>query len=215
MWRVLHDTIILLHPFIPFVTEDIWHRLPGTNGSVMRAAFPGTGSNSVDFSYDPDAERDMDLVIGVITAVRNIRGEMNVPPSYALSVIVQSENDETLNKIDLHRDIIVNLARLESLAVSGAGEKPGGTATSVVGDAIVSVLLAGVVDFGLEIKRLEKKMEKIEKEMHGLSGKLSNPDYLKKAPVVVVEKTRENHEELASELERLSSNLEKIRLLEA
>ncbi|NOY70654.1 MAG: valine--tRNA ligase [Deltaproteobacteria bacterium] len=214
LWRVLRDTIILLHPFIPFVTEEIWHSLPGTKGSVMAAAFPGTGRNAALPPRDPDAERDMDIVIGVITVVRNIRGEMNVPPSLALSVIVQSDNDETINKISRHRDIIVNLARLENLTVSIAGEKPGGTATSVVGDAVVSVLLKGVIDFELEINRLEKKMAKIGNQMHGLSKKLSNMDYLKKAPAQVVEKTRANHEELAGELERLSLNLEKIRSME-
>lgn len=215
LWRVLHDTIILLHPFIPFVTEDIWHSLPGTNGSVMTAAFPGTGQGAALPLRDPDAEKDMNLVIGVITAVRNIRGEMNVPPARVLSVIVQSDNDATLNKIELHRDIIVNLARLEDLTVSGAGEKPDGTATSVVGDAVVSVLLKGVIDFKLEINRLEKKIAKIENQMHGLTKKLSNMDYLKKAPAQVVEKARLNHDELVSELEGLFLNLEKIRLMEA
>lgn len=215
LWRVLHDTIILLHPFIPFVTEDIWHRLPGTDGSVMRAAFPGTGSDLVALPCDPDAEKDMALVIGVITAVRNIRGEMNVPPSYELTVIVQSENEKTLNKIDLNREMIVNLARLENITVSSFGEKPEGTATAVVGDVVVSVLLKGVVDFDLEIKRLEKMMAKIGGQMDGLSKKLSNLDYLKKAPPEVVEKTRGNLEELASELERLSVNLERIRSMGA
>ena len=211
LWRVLHDTIIMLHPIIPFVTEEIWHRLPGTEGSVMQASFPQTGSGPGFPCSDPDAERDMELVMGVITAVRNIRSEMNVPPSTALSVVIQSENENSMKKIEDARQMIANLARLESLEFSANDENLDGAATAVVRDISVFVPLRGIVDFDLEIRRLEKMISKINGRAKGLSKKLSNQDYLKKAPAQVVEKTRADYGELCAEMERLSSNLEKIR----
>lgn len=92
LWRVLRDTLVLLHPFMPFVTEEIWHKLPGTEGSVMKAVFPSDTPDAADVAYNAEAESEMELVIGIITGIRNIRGEMNISPSLALEVLVQSQD---------------------------------------------------------------------------------------------------------------------------
>ncbi len=215
LWRVLHDTLILLHPFIPFVTEEIWHKLPGTRDSIMTACFAGEDFRYPEISVDPAAEADMELIMGVVTSVRNIRGEMNISPSTALSVLVQAEDAKTRQTVESHRNMISTLARLQELTVETSGEKPGGCATAIVADAAVSVHLEGVIDFSKEIERLDKEIAKLDKDMAGLGKKLENPGFLSKAPASVVEQVRCQYEEEAEKLEKLRSNREKIKAIES
>ncbi|MBS3808681.1 MAG: valine--tRNA ligase [Desulfobacterales bacterium] len=215
LWRVLHDSLIMLHPFIPFVTEEIWHKLPGTSGSIMTACFAGRDPQYPEISEDPEAEADMELIMGVITSVRNIRGEMNISPSTLLSVMVQAEESRVRQTIESHREMISTLARLKDLLVEEAGEKPKGSATAIVGDAVVSVFLEGVIDFTQEIERLDKEIAKLDKEMAGLGKKLDNPGFLEKAPEEVVEKVRSQYREESEKLEKLKNNREKIKSLES
>ncbi|MFP4650264.1 MAG: valine--tRNA ligase [Desulfobacterales bacterium] len=215
LWRVLHDTLILLHPFIPFVTEEIWHKLAGTDGSIMTAAIPGSDSRYQELSVDTEAEDDMDLLMGIITAVRNIRGEMNIPPSANLSVMIQSGRQRVRETVAGHSDMISTLARLSDIRIGDAGEKPAGTATAIVGDASVSVFLEGVIDFSKEILRLDKEIARLDKEIEGLAGKLENEGFLSKAPASVVEKVRSQYNENAEKIEKLKRNREKIKSIES
>ncbi|MFW6334215.1 MAG: valine--tRNA ligase [Desulfosalsimonas sp.] len=215
LWRVLHDTLILLHPFIPFVTEEIWHKLAGTDGSIMTAAIPGSDSRYQELSVDTEAEDDMDLLMGIITAVRNIRGEMNIPPSANLSVMIQSGRQRVRETVAGHSDMISTLARLSDIKIGDAGEKPAGTATAIVGDASVSVFLEGVIDFSKEILRLDKEIARLDKEIEGLAGKLENEGFLSKAPASVVEKVRSQYNENAEKIEKLKRNREKIKSIES
>ncbi|MCF8096098.1 MAG: valine--tRNA ligase [Desulfobacteraceae bacterium] len=215
LWRVLHDTLILLHPFIPFVTEEIWHKLAGTDDSIMTARIPGPDSGYQEISVDTKAETDMELIMGIVTAVRNIRGEMNIAPSTTLSVLVQADPLEIRKTVDAHREMISTLARIRDLDIEGAGAKPKGTATAIVGDAAVSVYLGEVIDFSKEIQRLDKEIAKLDKEMAGLSKKLENPGFLSKAPQSVIEKVRDQYTEGVEKIEKLKSNREKIKSLES
>jgi valyl-tRNA synthetase len=215
LWRVLHDVLILLHPFIPFVTEEIWHMLPGAQCSIMRARFPGQDLALPEIEVNPEAETRMEQVMEVITAVRNIRGEMNIAPSAALSVLVQAEDSQIRANLDTHRDMIVTLARLSDLAVAAAGEKPRGTATAIVTNAAVSVYLEGVIDFSKELTRLDKEIAKLENEIQGLAKKLENRGFLSKAPQEVIQQVREQHDESVEKIEKLKTNREKIHRLES
>jgi len=212
LWQVLRDTLILLHPFIPFVTEEIWHKLPGTEGSVMKAVFPldNPGSENLMVS-DPDAESEMELVTEVITCIRNIRGEMNIPPSLPLDAVLQSEDEETGKTIRQHRNMIITLARLRSLSTNAPGERPESSATGIAGNATIFVPLKGIIDFAREIERLEKEIAKLSKELETASKKLSNEDFLAKAPEEVIQKAREKQELLFDKKQKLGSNLDKIR----
>ena len=215
LWRVLHDTLILLHPFIPFITEEIWHKLPGTQGSIMEAAFPLYADNDHGIQRDEEAESYMALISGIITGIRNIRGEMNISPSLSLAVSAQSTDESTMKTIQQYRDIIINLARLNSLSVGNAVERPKSAATVVVDDATIFVSLEGIVDFAKEIERLEKEINKLTNESATVSKKLNNEDFLKKAPVEVVEKVKAKHDVLVEKQQKLLSNLTKIKELEA
>jgi valyl-tRNA synthetase len=215
LWRVLHDTLILLHPFVPFITEEIWHKLPGTQGSIMKAAFPLYDDTDTCIRRDEEAESHMRLVSGIITGIRNIRGEMNISPSLSLAVSAQSQDESTKKTIEQHRDMIINLARLNSLSVGNAVERPNSAATVVVNDATIFVSLEGIVDFAKEIERLEKEINKLRNESAAVLKKLNNEDFLRKAPPEVVEKVKAKHNLLVEKQQKLLSNLTKIKELEA
>ena len=210
LWRVLHDTLVLLHPFIPFVTEEIWHKLPGTEGSIMRAAFPGDGAAPAARPADPAAEADMGVLIDVISAIRTIRGETGIPPGMALEAVVHPVSAETRALIEAHRELIVNLARLRALAVTGSPERPKASATAVTPGATVFVPLEGIIDFARERARLEKELARTEAELASVTKKLQNQDFLAKAPPAVVAKVRDQQQELAEKQQKIGANLDKI-----
>ncbi len=214
LWRVLHDTLVLLHPFVPFITEEIWHKLPGTQGSIMKAAFPLYADNDNSIQRDEEAESNMRLISGIITGIRNIRGEMNISPSLSLAVSAQSQDESTKKTIQQHRDMIINLARLKSLSVGNAVKRPKSAAMAVVNDATIFISLEGIVDFAKEIERLEKEINKLTNESATVSKKLNNEDFLRKAPVEVVEKVKAKHGLLVEKQQKLLSNLNKIKELE-
>ncbi len=213
--RVLKDTLVLLHPFTPFVTEEIWHKLPGTEGSIMEATFPSEEKGDSALREDPEAEAGMGFVMGIITAVRNIRGEMKIPPSQALEVTLHAADEAMITLVRENEEVISVLARLKSLTVSLPGEKPKSSATAIVEGAEVFVSLEGVVDFAKESARLEKEIGKITKEMVSIAKKLNNEGFLSKAPADVVEKVKENHAELLEKQEKLQGTLEKIKEMES
>jgi valyl-tRNA synthetase len=210
LWRVLHDSLILLHPFIPFITEEIWHKLPGTEGSILNTAWPRT-EDGVGVEADAPAEAAMNLVMGVITGIRNVRGEMNIPPGMTLAVQIQAPEAATRDLLDGQRALISQLARLAGLAIGEPGPKPRAAATAIVDGAAVYVSLAGVIDFGKEIERLEKEMAKLGKELDGMSKKLNNDDFLAKAPPEVVAGVREKHAALSDKQHKIETTLERIR----
>jgi valyl-tRNA synthetase len=214
LWRVLHDTLILLHPIVPFVTEEIWQKLPGVNGSIINASFPITDPSSIVAS-DLTAVEEMQVIMDVINGVRNIRGEMNISPSKTLDVLVQSDDESTRKLLDQNQEFIINLARLSSFKVETAGEKPKATATAVLNRATISVFLAGIIDFAKEAERLEKEIAKINIEIDKLDKKLNNPGFINKAPEAVVAKTKDQHQELTDKVVKFKTNLEKVKLLQA
>ena len=214
LWRVMHDTLILLHPFMPFVTEEIWHKMPGTRGSIMKAAFPVDGKNRPDISTENAAESEMNLLIELISAVRNIRGEMNISPSVNLAAMVQTRDSNIKTAFEQHRDIITNLAKLNAFSVNESTARPKSSATAVVGGATIFIPLEGIIDFSRETRRLEKETNKLEKELAAVSKKLENENFLNKAPHDVVEQVQAKHSRLQEKQQKLASHLERIQELD-
>jgi valyl-tRNA synthetase len=211
--RVLGDTLILLHPFIPFVTEEIWHKLPGAEGSLMRAVHPLDGTRSTALVHDHDAESQMTLVTDIITGVRNIRGEMGLPPALELAVELQSEDETVRATVADHQDIILNLARVKALSIVEPGKKPASAATTIIEGGTLFVPLEGIIDFEKEAERLQKRINKVNADLLPVVKKLNNEDFLKKAPAQVVAGAREKQELLHLTLHKLESTLNRVREL--
>jgi valyl-tRNA synthetase len=212
LWRVLHDTLILLHPFIPFVTEEIWHKLPGTKDSIMQAVYPAdVPAFEAIAAIPPEVESRMQLIIGLITGVRNIRGEMNIAPSLVLDVVVHVADADRRRIVTDYSDLIVNLARLNSLTIEATGERPKASATAIIDGVTIYVYLKGIIDFVKETERLEKELVKVTKELKGLSRKLNNEEFLAKAPAAVVEKVKTQHAGLQEKQGKLQQTLEKVK----
>ncbi len=210
--RVLQDALILLHPFVPFVTEEIWHKLPQTDGSIMRAAFPAGRTEAGALLPDAEAEAEMELLIDVISGVRNVRGEMGIAPGMNLEAVIYAADGGLRAALASHRNLIENLARLKSLAVTDNPERPLASATAVARSGVtLYVRLEGVIDFARETERLEKDLGKAAKELASLARKLQNQDFLSKAPADVVAKVRDQQQALLERQQKLQTTLEKIR----
>ena len=215
LWRVLRDTLVLLHPFTPFVTEEIWHHIPGTSGSIMQAAYPEYAAGDAEAHRYRDAESEMGLLMDIITGIRNVRGEMNIAPSLSLRVLILSEDTATRRIVDSQRDLIINLARLDSLTVQDTGRRPKSSATAVVNTASIFVDLEGIIDFEKEIQRLEKEISKLHSELTAVDKKLANEGFLSKAPAEVIGKVKEKQGALLEKQQKLQINLDRIKAAEA
>ncbi len=211
LWTVLRDILVVLHPFAPFVTEEIWEKLPGTQGSIMQADFARTRCHIEEGAALDQAEARMELIMETITAVRTIRGEMNIAPAMKLNVTVQAPEESTRQTLSTYQDIVLNLARLESLAIETTGERSPTAATAIVADATILVELKGVVDFSQEVQRLEKEMGKLNKELTGINKKLNNESFLSKAPPEVVADVRGKQTVLSEKQEKIAATLERVR----
>ncbi len=208
---VLKNTLILLHPFIPFVTEEIWHKLPGTHGSIMDSSFPSPDDQKTAWLENPDSERKMSVITNIITGVRNIRGEMNLLPSLKLKVIIQSDEPQLRDTVLSHAGIIVQMARISDLRVEKTGERAKSAATAFIEGAVIYVPLEGIIDLNKEIQRLEKEIAKFSIELNGVSRKLNNEDFLGKAPPDIIEKVKEKHGMLSAKQQQLQLTIDKIK----
>src|SRR4030042_3892550 len=186
--KVLDDILRLLHPFMPFITEEIWQQLPleKGNGSIMTASFPRPDER---FDSDPAAD-EMEQVIEIITALRNIRGEMNVPPGEQITALFRTKDLEIEKRLQRNRSFIQNLAKVSEMRMGEKIEKTGYSAFAVVRDVEIFVPMDRS-RMEEEARRLQKEMAKIEKEIAFVNKKLSNEQFLSNAPREVVDEIRE------------------------
>ena len=209
--EILSALLRLLHPFMPFVTEEIWHKLPGAAGSIMTAPFPTAREELVD----PAAEAEMTLLMAVITSVRNLRGEMNIPPGSKVPIQFYSSNQAALEALQAQVRSLEILAKIDGLAFNPAGDRPQAAAKAVVEDVEIYLPLAGLIDFAEEDRRLTKEMDKIGKDLTTAQRKLANEDFIAKAPAEVVAKEKERVQTLTEKMAKLKSHKEKIKALTA
>jgi valyl-tRNA synthetase len=207
--KVLSAVLRLLHPFTPFMTEEIWQKLPGAQGSIMVAPYP-----QPDPKFDhPGAEAELNLVMATITAIRNIRGEMNVPPGTQVEVFLHSPEAGAMEALNRHRQSIQILGRVQELHCNSAGGPPAAAAKAVVDAVDIFMPLAGIIDFAEEAKRLDRELEKLGKEVTQAQRKMSNEDFLAKAPEEVVQKEQAKLQAQTDKLNKLKTHRERIREL--
>ncbi len=204
---VLKTALQLLHPFMPFVTEEIWQKLSKDDGYIVVSKFP----EEDDSLKDEDARSRMDIVKEIINSIRNIRGVMNISPSKKLKVLISVPDDTMLSIMESGRDYIQDIAKLEELAIEGKATEPKGSATGVVGSVKVYVFLEGVVDVAVEKARLEKEIKKLDKDLDLISRKLGNRDFLEKASTDIVEKGKNKFRDLKEKSGVLEDALGRLR----
>lgn len=190
---------------MPFITETIWQRVQPlsdfakANDSIMVQAFPQFDADKCD----QQAIDDLEWVKQFIIAIRNIRGEMDIAPSKSLPVLLKnlSENDQRC--LTENEQFLSSLAKLESIKVLGEGEQGPASASAVVGDLTVLIPMAGLIDKEAEMARLDKAIEKLNKEANKTRGKLANDNFVSKAPHAVIEKEQAKLSEAESALAKL------------
>ncbi|MFL0804521.1 MAG: valine--tRNA ligase [Agarilytica sp.] len=208
--RVLETTLRLAHPMMPFITEEIWQRIKGLAGTkgdtIMQAAYPIADESLIDQS----AVNDIEWVKGVIEGVRTIRGEMNIAPSKKLPVYIKNGNENDQRCLQENEQFLKKLASLESATWLNTGEEAPLSSTALVGDLEIHVPMAGLIDKDAELARIEKDLDKLNKECQRLEGKLSNAKFVDKAPAEVVQKEKDRLVETQSALSKMQEQKEKI-----
>jgi valyl-tRNA synthetase len=203
---VLDGALRLLHPFMPFISEEIWQHLPHEGQSLMVANWPRYDRAKLD----AQAEEEVGCLQDVIGAVRNIRAEMGIPPSRKARVLLKVDDEKVLERLKANRRYLLDLAKIEELVVDREVERPKATATVVVKGVEVFVPLEGLIDLDTERQRLEKEIGRISALLAGIRKKLSNEDFLRRAPREVVSRERAKGEELDQRLAKLQENLKLI-----
>jgi valyl-tRNA synthetase len=202
---VLDLILIVMHPVMPYVTEELWGSLADTRESPLIAArWPDLPDLAA-----PDAEAEMDWLVGLITAIRSVRAEMNVPPAARLSIQVKDAAGTTRARLETHRALVGTLARVD--AIDHVSDAPAsGAAQIVVDEATVILPLADVIDLDAERARLSRDVAKQEGDIAKLAKKLSNEGFLAKAPAEVVAENRERLADLEATRDRLKEALARI-----
>jgi valyl-tRNA synthetase len=176
---------------MPFITEEIWQTvgpLAGKNGkTIMLEPYP----QGEDKGVDSVANADIEWLKGVIVGIRNIRGEMNIPPGKQLSVLLRNGDQRDRKRQDNNAQFLKKLAKLEDINWLPQGEESPMAATSLVGEMEILVPMAGLIDPEAELQRLTREIEKLEKDIARIEGKLGNASFVDKAPSAVVAKERE------------------------
>ena len=214
--NILESMMRLLHPMIPFVTEEIWQRLrPLVNAdninhsdTIMLAPFPVYDSSSVD----EKVISDLDWIKSLISGVRNIRGELNISPSKPVNVLLKNADDNDTRCLQVYESFLSSLARLESIQIISSDEKTPPSSTALAGTLEILVPVAGLIDIDAEVNRLQKEIDKLNGEKKRLSGKLSNAKFVDNAPAEIVEKEKLMNSEQA--LIKLIEQQKELKLLE-
>jgi valyl-tRNA synthetase len=206
--EVFQTTLQILHPFMPFLTEELWQVFKGDDkDSIMVSRFPV----AKDEWKNDEAEKEMEMIMDIITSVRNIRGEMRIAPSQKLNLLISVADERNRKLIEMNQGYILNLSNLESLKVEINAIEPKGVATAITGSTKIFVPLAGIVDISGETTRLEKELGKIQKDLQQSSKKLANRDFMTKAAPDVIQKEQDKVQEFQKKYSTLEKALKKLK----
>ncbi|MEO5358305.1 MAG: valine--tRNA ligase [Nitrospirae bacterium YQR-1] len=202
---VLDTSLRLLHPLMPFVTEEIWNSYPHEGKTIMLTPYPDM------LKQDEEAQQQMDFIINAITGIRSIRGEFNISPSKKIPVLIKTFSHTAKVNLLANKDFIVTLTKAESLEIGDSIEKTKGSVTSVKTDMEIYVPLSGLFDIDTEVDRLDKELKRVEEAIHGLNIKLSNEDFIERAPKAVVDKERLRYNEHILKRDRILENISRLK----
>ncbi len=207
---ILESTLRLAHPFLPFMTEEIWQQIPasirGDGETIMLQMFP----TEVAANVDEAAEADVAWLKAIVTAARNIRGEMDISPAKPIPILFNHGNDEDKARLGQYHELLSFLIKPEQLTWLNPGDEVPVSATHLVGDMQVLVPMKGLIDTAAELQRLDTEIERKQKDQQRAEGKINNPNFVDKAPAEVVEKEKEKLRDLEAALQQLALQKEKL-----
>jgi len=211
--RVLEVILRLAHPFMPFITEEIWQRIKAQAGvsgeTLMLQPWPVANESRIDAAAEGDIEWVKQLMLGV----RQIRGEMKISMAKRIDIIVANASAEDLRRLADFEPLLSKLAKLESVRVLAAGEEAPMSATTLVGEMEVLVPMAGLIDKDAELARLDKEIGRLQGEVQRVGGKLNNQGFVAKAPAEVLDKERAKLAEAEQALAKMVEQRGKIAAL--
>ncbi len=200
---IFESLLKIVHPFMPFISEELWHLIEKRKDgeSISVSAYPPADGSSIN----EEAEKEMEFVQDIITAIRNIRGEMNIPPSKFINVFIKSSAVK-----DYQIDYIKKLARAEEVTADNSLEKPKASASAVLRNCEIFVPLKGLIDLDVERARLQKEIARLEGVLSGIEKKLSNEKFITNAAAEIVERERTKQRDWKSSLEKLKDILKNL-----
>lgn len=216
---VLEQALRLLHPFMPYITEELWQRLPGANGDLLHPAYQGTDPTIMLAAYprsseeliDESVEAKMRAVIDAISRVRNIRSEMNIRPGERIAIVISAPEDGIRKVFSESADQISRLVRASDISIREELSVPRASARAVlVGGAELAIPLEGLIDFEQERQRLGREHDKLQAEANKLESQLANPNFVERAPAERVEEVRTRIEEIAQRKAQLQQTIENL-----
>ena len=217
---VLEQALRLLHPFMPYITEELWQRLPAQHADSLHSAYRGASSTIMLAAYpdsipeliDERAEWEMQIVIDLISRVRNIRSEMNIKPSERITVLVGSPDEKLRDVLSSSIDQLTRLSRAGDVSIRDQLVAPRASARAVLaGGAEVAVPLEGLIDFDQEQQRLTREREKLMAESAKLQAQLANPQFVERAPADRVNEVRERISDIAQRTTQLQQTIDNLR----
>ena len=202
--RILESVLRLAHPFLPFLTEELWQKVPVTirlsGDTIMLQPFPVADEKLISDA----ATKDVEWLKTVVTGVRNIRGEMDISPARLVPILLSNGSTEDKKRLDKFTRELTFLVRPESLTWLGDNAEKPLSATALVGEMELLVPMAGLIDKEAELARLDKEIDRKQKDRGKTEGKINNPSFVEKAPDEVVQKERDKLQDLDSALEKLN-----------
>lgn len=182
LFHVLKNILLLLHPFMPFVTEELWNSVFKTNDSIMNEKYPS------DMKFYPEAEEEMSYFIDAVLAIRHIRGELNIAPSLEINADIKTHSERVKRVLKNNLQAILKLTKCKNIRIGEDLEKSKDSAIAIRKEMEIYLPISGLIDIEAEMSRLLKEMAKIEDELNFVNKKLMNEDFLKNAPPDIVEK---------------------------
>jgi valyl-tRNA synthetase len=203
--QVFETSLRLLHPFIPFLTEELWQQLPREGETIVRASYPTVADEWID----QDSEQEMTFVMEVISELRTIRSSFKIPNATKLRPHIKAAAEHA-KSIQRHRSYIMSLANISEMIIDPWVERPKVSATAILGKIEIYVPLEGVIDVDVERARLTRELKRIQQDLARLEAKLAQRDFLERAPEDVIEKEQAKHQGLREREGRLVQALESI-----
>lgn len=204
---LLREFLKLLHPIMPFITEEIYQILPNPEKSIMTAKYPERKIKFINKASEKKVKKFFDLIY----LVRNIRWEMNVPQDKKIEILIKSTDEDLFDFVKENEKDIIHLAKAESIKISESVVKPSGSAAGANEICEVYIPLEGIIDINKEVERLKKEIEKINVDYNRTKSKLQNSNFISKAPKDVIEKEKIKMNEFESKINKLNNNLDLLK----